>query len=121
MKRASLALLLACAGALFLLGPSAADPKPPEPRPRGPVQLTEEALQIHRSALLVDGHNDLPWQFREKADLSFRKIDLNRPQKELHTDIPRLRQGGVGAQFWSAFVPADTARKKIPVRETLDQ
>ena len=66
---------------------------------RQPVVLTDEARAIHREALLIDGHNDLPDQFREKKDLSFRNIDINRPQKGLHTDIPRLREGGVGAQF----------------------
>jgi membrane dipeptidase len=90
---------------------------------RAPVKVSEEALRIHREALLIDGHNDLPYQFREKEDLSFRKIDLNRSQKErgLHTDIPRLRQGGVGAQFWSAYVPAQTRKKGTAVRETLEQ
>jgi membrane dipeptidase len=88
---------------------------------RAPVKLTEEALRIHRAALLIDGHNDLPWQFREKNDLSFLKIDLRQPQKSLHTDIPRLRAGGVGAQFWSAFVPADTGKKGAAVRLTLEQ
>src|SRR5579864_7053402 len=44
----------------------------PETKARAPVTLTEEALRIHRDALLIDGHNDLPWQFREKRDLSFR-------------------------------------------------
>jgi len=95
----------------------------PSPKSRAPVQLTEEALRIHRQALLIDGHNDLPWQFRENKDLSFRKIDLRRSQKTLglHTDIPRLIQGGVGAQFWSAYVPADTAKKGTAVRMTLEQ
>lgn len=93
------------------------------PKSRAPVKLTEEALRIHREALLIDGHNDLPWQFREKADLSFRKIDLRRSQKKLglHTDIPRLIEGGVGAQFWSAYVPADTGKKGTAVRLTLEQ
>lgn len=95
----------------------------PPPKSRGPVKLTEEALRIHREALLIDGHNDLPWQFRDKGDLSFRKIDLRQSQKTLglHTDIPRLRQGGVGAQFWSAYVPADTGKKGTSVRLTLEQ
>jgi membrane dipeptidase len=97
------------------------DKKDPPPRSREPVKLTDEALRIHAEAILVDGHNDLPWQFREKGDLSFRKIDLNKPQKELQTDIPRLVKGGVGAQFWSAYVSADTRRKGIAVRETLEQ
>src|SRR5689334_804157 len=91
----------------------------PQPRlaARQPVKLTEEALRIHRAALLIDGHNDLPWQFRAKHDLSFRKIDLRKPQPELHTDIPRLRRGGVGAQFWSAYVPAETRKKGTAVRD----
>ncbi|MGH7171443.1 MAG: dipeptidase [Gemmataceae bacterium] len=95
----------------------------PPPKSRAPVKLTEEALGIHRQALLIDGHNDLPWQFREKKDLSFRKIDLRQSQKALglHTDIPRLRQGGVGAQFWSAYVPAETGKKGTAVRMTLEQ
>jgi membrane dipeptidase len=86
-----------------------------------PVAPTEEALRIHRDALVIDGHNDLPWQYREQADLSFRTLDIARPQKTLHTDLPRLRQGGVGAQFWSAYVPAETRKKGTAVRETLEQ
>jgi membrane dipeptidase len=97
--------------------PSAGD----NPKPAGPVQLTEEALRLHRESLLVDGHNDLPWQLREKAGLSFEKIDLTRPQPRLHTDIPRLRRGGVGAQFWSAYVPVETRKKGTAVRDTLEQ
>ena len=93
------------------------------PKSRGPVKLTEEALRIHREAIVIDGHNDLPWEFRAKDDLSFRKIDLRQSQKALglHTDIPRLRQGGVGAQFWSAYVPASTGKKGTAVRLTLEQ
>jgi membrane dipeptidase len=88
---------------------------------RAPVKLTEEALRIHREALLIDGHNDLPWRFREKKDLSFQHIDISRPQSDLHTDIPRLRQGGVGAQFWSAYVPAESMKDHTAVRQTLEQ
>ena len=88
---------------------------------RAPVRLTEQALAIHQQALVVDGHNDLPWRLRELDGLSFRNVDLRRPQKELHTDIPRLRKGNVGAQFWAAYVPASTARGKTAVRDTLEQ
>ncbi len=95
----------------------------PPPKPRAPVKLTDEALRIHREAIVIDGHNDLPWEFRDKGDLSLRKIDLRQSQKALglHTDIPRLRQGGVGAQFWSAYVPASTGKKGTAVRLTLEQ
>lgn len=103
------ALLLACP--LF-----AADP----PK-RGPVVLTDAALALHRDCIVIDGHNDLPWMYREKKDLSFRSLDIAQPQPTLHTDIPRLRKGGVGAQFWSAYVPASTGRKGTAVRDTLEQ
>src|SRR5579859_4390504 len=94
---------------------------PAPPKSREPVKLTDEALRIQREALLIDGHNDLPWRFREEKDLDLRKIDLRKEQKKLHTDIPRLRKGGIGAQFWSAYVPAETAKKGTAVRMTLEQ
>ncbi len=68
--------------------------------------MREAALRLHRSALLVDGHNDLPWELREKGDSSFDKLDISKPVAGIHTDIPRLRAGGVGAQFWSVYVPS---------------
>ncbi len=93
-----------------------------EPRKsRGEVVLTDEALRIHHDAIVVDGHNDLPWQYREKKDLSFDSIDIAKPQPRLHTDIPRLRKGGLGAQFWSAYVPASTMKDKTAVKMTLEQ
>src|ERR1700684_3963327 len=92
-----------------------------KPAKRGVVKLTEEALKIHREALLIDGHNDLPWQFRKHADFSFRTFDIARPQPQLHTDIERLRKGGVGAQFWAAYVDVDTIKKRTAVTETLEQ
>ena len=88
---------------------------------RGVVKLTEEGLKIHHEATLVDGHNDLPWQFRNHADFSFRRFDIARPQPLLHTDIERLKKGGVRAQFWAAYVDAETAKTKTAVRETLEQ
>jgi membrane dipeptidase len=90
-------------------------------KPAGPVKLTEEALKIHREALLIDGHNDLPWQYRLKADLSFQNLDISKLQKGIHTDIPRLRQGNVGAQFWSVYTAAERKDKEKIVRETLEQ
>lgn len=95
--------------------------RPPPDRERKPVELTREALRIHRSALLIDGHNDLPWQIREKAGSSFDRLDISQPQEDLQTDIPRLRKGGVGAQFWSAFVPLDTAREGGATRGVVEQ
>lgn len=95
--------------------------RPSGERERKPVELTEEAMRIHRSAIVIDGHNDLPWQIREKADSSFDRLDISQPQEDLQTDIPRLRKGGVGAQFWSAFVPMDTVRDGGATRAVLEQ
>jgi membrane dipeptidase len=88
---------------------------------RGAVVLTEEGLRIHRAGLLVDGHNDLPWQIRTLADSSFDKLDIALPQPQLQTDIPRLRRGGVGAQFWVVFVPTETLRTGTATRMALEQ
>jgi membrane dipeptidase len=109
MSRTIIPILLLCTAAL-------AD----TPR-RKPVVLTDEARAIHKEALLIDGHNDLPWQYREKKDLSFQSIDIRKFQKGLHTDIPRLREGGVGAQFWAAYVPASTRKDGSAVKMTLEQ
>ena len=54
---------------------------------------------------VVDGHNDLPWAMR-RVGYDFDAVDVAHSQPQLHTDLPRLRAGGVGAQFWSVFVPA---------------
>lgn len=67
-----------------------------------------EVNKLLKRVPLIDGHNDLPWQFaRLKQDLG--DIDLSRDTSKLPepllTDIPRLRAGGVGAQFWSVYVP----------------
>src|SRR5581483_6143945 len=98
-----------------------ADEPPAKGRTRQSVVVSAEALRIHREALLIDGHNDLPWQYRQHNDFSFLNLDINRPQKKLHTDIPRLRQGNVGAQFWSAYVPVRTRKEGTAVRDTLTQ
>ena len=66
----------------------------------------ERAKSLHRGTPLIDGHNDLPWQYRMRAQRAISKIDIGERQEELglHTDIPRLREGGVGGQFWSVYV-----------------
>ncbi|MEJ7649756.1 MAG: membrane dipeptidase, partial [Nakamurella sp.] len=76
------------------------------------------------SALLADspvfdGHNDLPWALR-KTGYDLEATDISISQTQLHTDIPRLRAGGVGAQFWSVFVPG-TLSGPESVSATLEQ
>ena len=53
---------------------------------------------------IVDGHNDLPWVMRS-VGYDFARVDIAAPQPQQHTDLPRLRTGGVAGQFWSVFVP----------------
>ncbi len=84
------------------------------------VEVTPEAMEIHQSGMLWDGHNDLPWAVRRQAGSSFDKIDIRQPTA-LQTDIPRLRQGGVKAQFWSVFVPASTRDNATALITTLEQ
>jgi len=92
-----------------------------DPAPRKPVVLTDEGRRVHAATFVFDGHNDLPWEMRTKAGSSFDKRDIRQPQKAMHTDIPRLKQGNVGAQFWSVYVPADTAKKGTALQQTLEQ
>jgi membrane dipeptidase len=88
---------------------------------RREVTVTPEALEIHGSGMLFDGHNDLPWEIRSSGGSSFDTVDIARPQPGMHTDIPRLRQGGVKAQFWSVYVPASTDLTGNALLQTLQQ
>jgi membrane dipeptidase len=69
---------------------------------------------------LVDGHNDLAWAMRQLARYDLDEVDLTQHVPALQTDLPRLRAGGVGAQFWSVFVPA-TLQGDSAVTATLEQ
>jgi membrane dipeptidase len=69
--------------------------------------------------LIVDGHNDLPHAMR-KVGYDFTGTDIATPQPQLHTDLPRLRQGNVGAQFWSVYVPGSLGGA-VAVTATLEQ
>jgi membrane dipeptidase len=70
---------------------------------------------------VVDGHNDLPWALRKQVGYDFSQRDISTDQSaHLHTDLPRLRAGGVGAQFWSVFVPAELTGDAA-VAATLEQ
>src|ERR1700738_5133369 len=82
---------------------------------------------------VIDGHNDLPWEIRDRFASNVDAVDLKQntallpraasapaDQTPLMTDIPRLRSGGVGAQFWSVWVPTDS-RDATAVQLTLEQ
>src|SRR6266849_9099833 len=101
------------------------------------TELELKARDLLRRFLLIDGHNDLPWALRERAGGDPNKVRLGRgaaapgdpvpfdlaaPVDGTHTDLPRLAAGGVGAQFWSVFVPASITgdRAVTTVLEQID-
>jgi membrane dipeptidase len=92
-------VLLSTVAALLAAGPVLAQDAEGEARARRILERTP----------LIDGHNDLPWALRQAYRSDPYRVDLNinlDEATELHTDIPRLRAGGVGGQFWSVYVPA---------------
>jgi membrane dipeptidase len=69
---------------------------------------------------LIDGHNDLAWALREAGVPDPAKTDISGPVGFTQTDLPRLTAGGVGAQFWSVYVPAEL-QGEAAVATTLEQ
>lgn len=80
------------------------------------TQRVRDLLDHHP---LVDGHNDLPWRARALVGYDWDELDIAGSTPN-HTDLPRLRAGGVGAQFWSVFVPS-TLPPDQAVIQTLEQ
>lgn len=81
----------------------------------------DRARELLAEYPVVDGHNDLPWALREQVGYDLAARDIAGDQSaHLHTDIPRLRAGGVGAQFWSVYVRSDMAGDDA-VAATLEQ
>lgn len=80
------------------------------PAPADPVtaQRIEKLLTANP---VIDGHNDLPWEIRTRYAAKVEAVDLTKDTSilplPLQTDIPRLRRGHVGAQFWSVWITAD--------------
>ncbi|XP_065341461.1 dipeptidase 1-like [Cloeon dipterum] len=84
---------------------------------RTPEEARQIALRVLESVPLVDGHNDLAMNIRQLADGKLSNVDLSQNLTDnplwqgcnnCHTDIPRLRAGMVGAQFWSAYTGCRT-------------
>jgi membrane dipeptidase len=103
------------------------------------TELEQTARDMLRRHPLIDGHNDLPWALRVRADFDVSRVrlvtdgqtpspddpaevNLAAPVKGLHTDLPRLQAGGVGAQFWSVYVPGrlDGGEAVTTVLEQID-
>uniref|UniRef100_A0A8C2DDL7 Dipeptidase n=1 Tax=Cyprinus carpio TaxID=7962 RepID=A0A8C2DDL7_CYPCA len=79
----------------------------------------EQALKLMADTPLIDGHNDLPWQMRSLFNNQLNMVDLNK-LNTTHTNIPKIKEGRLSAQFWAAYVPCDTQYKDA-VRQTLEQ
>jgi membrane dipeptidase len=79
------------------------------------------AHRVLATTPLIDGHNDLPWRIRnhEPAPMDVAAYDLRQPTPG-HTDIERLRAGGVGGIFWSVYVPTGVPRPAVTQLEQID-
>lgn len=86
-----------------------------------PEQRVERVLA---KTPIIDGHNDLPWEIRGSYDNWRKPLDLeadtSRIEPRLQTDLPRMKRGGVGAQFWSVWIPADLKGDEA-IRVTIEQ
>ena len=98
------------------LGPDGRVNPWPTTRPRS----RSDARKIHDSGMLFDGHNDLPWRLRVANDMGFDSLDLSKRLGSGQTDIPRLREGGLKAQFWSVYIPSEHANPARTVTEQID-
>ena len=78
------------------------------------------ARELLRCHPLIDGHNDLPWEIRERFNSDVAMADPASHGNGMHTDLSRMREGGVGAQFWSVYVPGTLAGESA-VAATLEQ
>ncbi len=118
-------VLTSCLASVLFLPAAAGAPAGDE----GPTTVTAKHRKAARAVLkrvpLVDGHNDLPWQFRKRVQNKLGTLDLRKDQSDLkdgplHTDLARLKAGGLGAQFWSVYVPVELGQDEA-VRVTLEQ
>lgn len=84
------------------------------PAPRPTTEHVALAERVLRDSPLIDGHNDLPWAIRQStaAPHDVDAYDL-RERTSGHTDLDRLRSGLLGGQFWSVYVPGDTATARL--------
>jgi membrane dipeptidase len=80
----------------------------------------ERVGRVLAGSPVIDGHNDIAWALRKQVAYDLDRRDIAREQPTLHTDIPRLRAGGVGAQFFSVYVPG-TMVGGAAVTATLEQ
>jgi membrane dipeptidase len=92
----------------------------PTPTPQTPdPKLVERAKALLEAAPLIDTHNDLPSMLLDEHGGDLTGVDLGKVQPSLCADVPRLREGRVGAQFWSVYAPSGTMRTRTSAREAL--
>ncbi|MGW8564959.1 dipeptidase [Isoptericola sp. NPDC055881] len=85
------------------------------------TEHTDRIAALLRDHPVWDGHNDLPWEARDQVAYDWSRLDIEAgTEGRTHTDVPRLRAGGVGAQFWSVYVPSNLPGSAA-VTATLEQ
>jgi len=87
--------------------------------------MLDRARRLLREVPIIDGHNDYPWEVRQKGGMDLNALDMRKAQPTIMTDFARLAAGGVGGQFWSVYVPspapgADPAAAVTTVLEQID-
>jgi membrane dipeptidase len=87
--------------------------------------VLDRARRLLREVPIIDGHNDYPWEVRQKGGMDLNALDMRKAQPTIMTDFARLAAGGVGGQFWSVYVPspapgADPAAAVTTVLEQID-
>ncbi len=119
-KRDWRVVVFAVLGVCAALGASAQDGRPATAAEREAI-----VREVLREVPLIDGHNDTPWAIRSRVsnhlgDFDF--FDTTAFERKMHTDLRRLREGGVGGQFWSVWIPTDPggAEAVVAVLEQID-
>ncbi len=107
--------LLILTVSLFLPAGAVAQDRWPDPDP----QLLARAKALLREVPLIDSHNDLPSSLLEEVDGDLDRIDLMVRQPQLSADVPRLREGLVGGQFWSVFSSSESADSGTALKNAL--
>ncbi|HEX8223644.1 MAG TPA: dipeptidase [Allosphingosinicella sp.] len=92
--------------------------------PASAQNVDQRVQRVLRQTPVIDGHNDLPWEIRDRYDFWRKPLDLDsdtsRLEARLQTDLPRMKRGGVGTQFWSVWIPSERKGDEA-IRVTLEQ
>ncbi len=79
--------------------------------PADDVKFQKRVDRILGRTPLIDGHNDVPWAYRSRANRRLGALPFDRDttdiERPMHTDLPRLREGQLGGVFWSVWIPTE--------------